>query len=191
MAYWLFKSEPETWSFAMQKKKGKAGQEWDGVRNYQARNHMRAMAVGDRGFFYHSGDEKAVVGIVEIVKEAHPDSTDEAWECVDIRAVADMPEPVTLETIKATKSLERNGAGEELAALGAAGQRGGMEDDLQDGRARSGEGRLTCSRSPTTIRAGTHALRQLDDDRALRRGVPLADDARAAKAARQPCCRSA
>ena len=105
MAYWLFKSEPETWSFAMQKKKGKAGQEWDGVRNYQARNHMRAMAVGERGFFYHSGDERAVVGIVEIIAAAHPDSTDAAWECVDIRAVEDMPEPVMLDTIKATKSL--------------------------------------------------------------------------------------
>jgi predicted RNA-binding protein with PUA-like domain len=63
------------------------------------------MKVGDRAFFYHSGDEKAVVGIVEILGAAHPDSTDEAWDCVDIRAVEDMPEPVTLETIKATKSL--------------------------------------------------------------------------------------
>ncbi len=105
MAYWLFKSEPESWSFAMQKKAGKAGQEWDGVRNFQARNHMRAMKAGDRAFFYHTGDERAVVGIVEIIAAAHPDSTDEAWDCVDIRAVEDMPEPVTLETIKATKSL--------------------------------------------------------------------------------------
>ena len=89
MAYWLYKSEPDTWSWDMQVKKGKKGQEWDGVRNYTARNHMRAMKKGDRGFFYHSGDEKAVVGIVEVVAEAHPDSTDDTgkWDCVDIAAV--------------------------------------------------------------------------------------------------------
>lgn len=107
MAYWLFKSEPDTWSWAMQKKKGKAGQEWDGVRNYQARNHMRAMKPGERGFFYHSGGEKAVVGIVEVIAAAHPDSTDATgtWDCVDLRALADMPEPVSLDAIKAEKRL--------------------------------------------------------------------------------------
>ncbi len=107
MAYWLFKSEPETWSWAMQVKKGKAGQEWDGVRNFTARNAMRAMKKGDRGFFYHSGDEKAVVGIVEVVKEAHPDSTDSEgkWVCVDIAAVEPLPKPVTLATVKADKAL--------------------------------------------------------------------------------------
>ena len=107
MAYWLFKSEPSVWSFEMQKRKGKAGQEWDGVRNYQARNNMRAMKVGDLGFFYHSQDTKDVVGIVEVCKEAHPDSTadDPRWECVDIRAVEDMPKPVTLDAIKANPKL--------------------------------------------------------------------------------------
>jgi predicted RNA-binding protein with PUA-like domain len=80
-------------------RKGDAGEEWDGVRNYQARNFMREMAVGDLGFFYHSQSEKAVVGIVEVIAEAHPDSTtdDDRWECVDIKAVeADAP-PVTLD----------------------------------------------------------------------------------------------
>lgn len=109
MAYWLFKSEPSTWSWTKQKAKGDAGEEWDGVRNYQARNFMRQMAVGDRGFFYHSQSEKAVVGIVEVCAEAHPDSTtdDERWECVDIKAVQDMGQPVTLDQIKADPRLEK------------------------------------------------------------------------------------
>ena len=108
MAYWLFKSEPESWSFDMHKAKGGAGQQWDGVRNFQARNHMRAMKRGDRGFFYHSGGERRIVGIVEVTAEAHPDSTDAsgAWECVDLKAVADMPQPVTLEAIKAEPKLK-------------------------------------------------------------------------------------
>jgi predicted RNA-binding protein with PUA-like domain len=107
MAYWLFKSEPSTWSWEDQKAKGEAGEQWDGVRNYQARNNMRAMTLGDRGFFYHSQSEKAVVGIVEVCAEAHPDSTtdDPRWECVDIKAVADMPTPVTLEMCKADPRL--------------------------------------------------------------------------------------
>jgi predicted RNA-binding protein with PUA-like domain len=108
MAYWLFKSEPATWSWDDQKAKGTAGEEWDGVRNYQARNHMRAMKKGDLGFFYHSGDEKRIVGVVEVVAEAHPDSTDSTgtWECVDVRAVADLPKPVALDAIKADERLK-------------------------------------------------------------------------------------
>ena len=108
MAYWLFKSEPETWSWTQQKAKGKAGEEWTGIRNYQARNTMRLMRLGERGFFYHSGAERAVVGIVEVAALVHPDSTadDPAWECVDIRAVTDVPKPVTLETIKADPRLK-------------------------------------------------------------------------------------
>lgn len=105
MAYWLFKSEPETWSWAMQVKKGKAGQEWDGVRNFTARNNMRAMKKGDTGFFYHSGGERAIVGIVEVIREAHPDSTDEKWECVDLAAVKPVKAPVTLDQVKAEKKL--------------------------------------------------------------------------------------
>jgi len=107
MRYWLFKSEPSTWSWDQQKAKGEAGEEWDGVRNYQARNNMREMKLGDRGFFYHSQTEKAVVGIVEVIAEAHPDSTtdDERWECVDIKAVCDMARPVTLEMAKGDARL--------------------------------------------------------------------------------------
>lgn len=109
MACWLFKSEPFKWSWSMQKKKGAAGEEWDGVRNYQARNNMRAMKLGDKGFFYHSNEGLEIVGIVEVCAEAHPDSTsdDPRWECVDIRAVCDMPEPVSLKAIKANPRLQQ------------------------------------------------------------------------------------
>ena len=107
MAYWLFKSEPETWGWDAQAAKGDAGQEWDGVRNFQARNNMVAMRKGDLGFFYHSGAAKEIVGVVEVVAEAHPDSTADGarWKCVDIRAVAPFAKPVTLEAIKADPRL--------------------------------------------------------------------------------------
>jgi len=107
MRYWLFKSEPSTWGWDDQQAKGDAGEEWDGVRNYQARNFMREMAVGDRGFFYHSQKEKAVVGIVEVITEAHPDSTtdDPRWECVDIKALEGVKTPVTLDMIKQDERL--------------------------------------------------------------------------------------
>lgn len=107
MAYWLFKSEPNTWSWSDQVAKGEAGEEWDGVRNYQARNNMRAMKIGDRGFFYHSLTEKAIVGVVEVIAEAHPDSTtdDLRWECVDIKAVKPVVTPITLEMCKAEPRL--------------------------------------------------------------------------------------
>lgn len=72
MAYWLVKSEPDEWSWTQQKKAGRKGSEWTGVRNFQARGNMRKMQRGDLAFFYHTGDEKAVVGIVKVVKEAHP-----------------------------------------------------------------------------------------------------------------------
>ncbi|RME18687.1 MAG: EVE domain-containing protein [Alphaproteobacteria bacterium] len=108
MAYWLFKSEPGTWSWDDQVARGDAGEEWDGVRNYQARNNMRAMKLGDLGFFYHSVNEKRIMGIVEVCREAHPDSTtdDPRWECVDIRAVRPLARPVTLEMCKADPRLE-------------------------------------------------------------------------------------
>src|SRR5688500_15318554 len=103
MAYWLFKTEPDSWSWDRQKAKGDSGQQWDGVRNFQARTNMQAMKVGDRGFFYHTGDERRIVGIVEVTAEAHQDRTDETgtWKCVDVKAVADLPNPVTLEAVKA------------------------------------------------------------------------------------------
>lgn len=107
MNHWLFKSEPETWGWDAQVARGEAGEPWDGVRNYLARNNMRAMKVGDLGFFYHSVKEKRVVGIVEVIAEAAPDprTDDPRWECVTIRAVAPMPEPVTLAAIKAEPRL--------------------------------------------------------------------------------------
>lgn len=107
MAYWLFKSEPSVWGWSDQLAKGEIGEEWDGVRNYQARNFMREMAVGDLGFFYHSQKEKAVVGIVEVCEAAHPDSTtdDPRWDCVDIRAVRPFIQAVTLGEIKEVPPL--------------------------------------------------------------------------------------
>jgi len=107
MRYWLFKSEPSVWSWADQMAKGDAGEEWDGVRNYQARNFMRDMTVGDLGFFYHSQKEKAVVGIVTICAASHPDSStdDDRWECVDIKAVRPFAQAVTLDQIKADPQL--------------------------------------------------------------------------------------
>ena len=106
MAYWLFKSEPGAWSWQDQKSKN-GPEEWDGIRNYQARNNMREMKRGDLGFFYHSVDEKRIVGIVRVVREIHPDSTtdDARWECVDVEAVCDVPDPVTLDDVKNTPEL--------------------------------------------------------------------------------------
>lgn len=108
MRYWLFKSEPSTWSWQDQINKGDVGEEWDGVRNYQARNFMREMALGDRGFFYHSQKEKAIVGVVEVCALAHQDSStdDERWDCVDIRAVASVTTPITLDAIKTHPDLD-------------------------------------------------------------------------------------
>ena len=108
MRYWLFKSEPFKFSWDDLKRKGVKGEEWDGVRNYLARNNMREMKIGDLGFFYHSNEGLEVVGICEVCKLAHHDSTtdDERWECVDIRAHADVPNPVTLADVKANAKLE-------------------------------------------------------------------------------------
>lgn len=107
MAYWLFKSEPDTFGWSHLVAKGETGAEWDGVRNYQARNNMRAMAVGDRGFFYHSRQGLAVVGILEVIAPAHPDSTsdDPRWDAVDVRAIRPFTRPVTLDAIKANPLL--------------------------------------------------------------------------------------
>ena len=107
MAYRLFKSEPNAWSWDDQVAAGRKGTQWDGVRNFQARNMMRAMNKGDRGFFYHSVNAKEIVGIVEVIKEAHPDTTDDSgrWECVDVRAVEPLPQPVTLEQVKGEPEL--------------------------------------------------------------------------------------
>ncbi len=107
MAFWLFKSEPGTWSWDDQVAAGAGGTEWDGVRNYQARNNMDAMEVGDLGFFYHSVRAKEIVGIVKVIAPAHHDSTtdDDRWHCVDLAAVEALPRPVKLDQIKHTPEL--------------------------------------------------------------------------------------
>ncbi len=107
MNHWLFKSEPDAWGWDQQVAKGDQGEEWTGVRNYQARNNMREMKLGDRGFFYHSNVGKELVGIVEVCALSHPDSTadDPKWDCVDIKAVEPLKEPVTLAAIKADTRL--------------------------------------------------------------------------------------
>ena len=108
MAYWLLKTEPESYSWDQQVKKGAKGEPWTGVRNFTARDHLKAMKTGDRAFFYHTGDEKQVVGIVEVIKEAYPDATDEkgVFVCVDIKAVEPLPTPVTLAQVKADPKLK-------------------------------------------------------------------------------------
>ena len=109
MKYWLFKSEPDAWSWDMQKKKRAKGEPWSGVRNHTAKLNMMAMKKGDLGFFYHSGAEKAVVGIVEVIGEFRPDPTDEkgVFGLVDVMAMKDFPKPVTLAAAKANPKLAK------------------------------------------------------------------------------------
>jgi predicted RNA-binding protein with PUA-like domain len=106
--HWLLKSEPETWSWEMQKKKGAKGEPWSGVRNHTAKLNMMAMKKGDLGFFYHSGAEKSVVGIVEVIGEYRPDPSDEKGQfgMVIVKAVKDLPRPVTLAECKANPKLK-------------------------------------------------------------------------------------
>jgi len=108
MAYWLFKTEPETFSWEMQKKKGAKGEPWSGVRNFAAAKHMKAMKKGELGFFYHTGDEKQIVGIVEVIGEYRPDPTDETGKfgLVEVKAVKDVPKPVTLARVKSDPKLK-------------------------------------------------------------------------------------
>ena len=108
MAYWLLKSEPDSWSYDDQKKKGAKGDAWTGVRNFTARRHLKEMQKGDRAFFYHTGDEKAVVGIVEVLREAYPDPTAKGgpWVVVDVKTVEALPKPVTLAAIKDEAKLK-------------------------------------------------------------------------------------
>ena len=107
MAHWLFKSEPEAWSWDQQKAKGAKGEPWSGVRNHQAKLNMMKMKKGERGFFYHSGEERRIVGIVEVIGEYRPDPTDETGKfgLVDVKSVADLPKPVTLAEAKSDPKL--------------------------------------------------------------------------------------
>ena len=108
MAYWLLKTEPETFSWDDQVKRGGNGEPWTGVRNYRAREHLKAMRAGDQAFFYHTGDEKQIVGIVEVIRESYPDPTDDTavFRAVDLRAVRPLLKPVTLATVKADPRLK-------------------------------------------------------------------------------------
>ncbi len=109
MAYWLLKTEPEEFSWDDQLKRGKKGETWSGVRNFTARNHLKAMKKGDKFFFYHTGDEKQVVGIGEVIKEAYADPTAKAgepWVAVTTAAVEPLPKPVTLAAVKADAKLK-------------------------------------------------------------------------------------
>tara|TARA_S200000501_G_scaffold318833_1_gene312823 strand:- start:611 stop:1033 length:423 start_codon:yes stop_codon:yes gene_type:complete len=107
MKYWLFKSEPSSWSWEDQVKAGAKGEGWDGVRNYQAANNMKKMKVGDIGFFYHSVTEKKIVGIVEIIKEYHPDTTDKTnkFGMVKVKALKPLNNPISLADLKNNNSL--------------------------------------------------------------------------------------
>lgn len=109
MAYWLYKSEPSVWSWDSQVAEGAKGTHWNGVRNHVANQNLMAMKVGEQGFFYHSNEGKAVVGIVEVIREYYPDHTDETGKfgMVDIKAVKPFPKPVTLDDIKKQPGLEK------------------------------------------------------------------------------------
>ncbi len=106
MAKWLIKSEPDTWSWDQQVAKGDEGEAWTGVRNYGARNNLRAMKIGDEAFFYHSNQGKAIVGICEVIKEDFPDPTDEKWSCVQFKATKQMARPFSLDEAKITPELK-------------------------------------------------------------------------------------
>ncbi len=109
MNYWLIKSEPEVWSWDQQAKKGAKGEAWTGVRNHTAKQNLTKMKKGDRAFYYHSGDEKAVVGIAEVIRESSPDPTAAAgdpWVVVDVKALEPFTTPVTLAAIKAEPKLK-------------------------------------------------------------------------------------
>lgn len=109
MRHWLFKSEPESWSWEQQVAAGAAGTHWNGVRNHLAKQQMMAMRLGDHGFFYHSNEGREIVGIVEVIREYYPDPTDATarFGMVDVKAVRPLPQPVTLGTVKATPALAK------------------------------------------------------------------------------------
>src|SRR3981189_931196 len=108
MAYWLLKTEAEEFSWDMQVKKGAKGEPWNGGRNFSARRPMKEMKKSERAFFYHTGDEKQIVGIVEVIKEAYPDPTDAEGKflAVDVKAIEPLPKPVTLAAVKADPRLK-------------------------------------------------------------------------------------
>ncbi|HEX3162469.1 MAG TPA: EVE domain-containing protein [Pseudolabrys sp.] len=109
MVYWLMKSEPGSWSWDQQVAKGAKGEAWSGVRNHQAKLNLMKMKKGDRAFFYHSNIGKNIVGIIEIIREAHPDPSAQAgepWVVVDVKALEPMPKPVSIDAIKTEPKLK-------------------------------------------------------------------------------------
>jgi predicted RNA-binding protein with PUA-like domain len=108
MNYWLLKTEPDTFSWDHQLARGAKGEPWTGVRNFTARRHMKEMKKGDRAFFYHTGEEKQVVGIAEVIRESYPDPTDKEGKflAVDVKAIEPLPKPVTLAAIRAEARLK-------------------------------------------------------------------------------------
>lgn len=109
MPFWLMKSEPDSWSWDQQAAKGARGEAWTGVRNHQAKLNLMKMKKGDHAFFYHSNVGKEIVGIVEIIREAHPDPTAKAgepWVAVDVKAIEPMPKPVSIDAIKTEAKLK-------------------------------------------------------------------------------------
>ena len=176
MAYWLLKTEPEEFSWDDQVKRGKKGEPWGGVRNFTARRHLKEMKKDDRAFFYHTGNEKQIVGIAEVIKEAYPDPTakpEEPWVAVTTVAVEPMPKPVTLAAIKADGRIRGYGTRQVRPPVGAAGDRCPMEGRMQDGwadgrhlsrRAAQGAARLnrTQSRSESPGRGPARGARRND-----------------------------
>jgi predicted RNA-binding protein with PUA-like domain len=155
MAYWLLKTEPDEFSWDDQVKRGAKGESWTGVRNFTARGHMKEMKKGDHAFFYHTGDEKQIVGIVEVVKEAYPDPTDEkgVFKTLDVRAVKPVPKPVTLAAIKAEPKL-KDMALVKYSRLSVQPSRGspappGTWGSARSGPRRSGSPSKRCTRGAT------------------------------------------
>ena len=133
MARWLLKSEPDAFSWAQQVAAGV--EPWTGVRNALAAKNLRAMALGDRAFFYHSNIGKEIVGVVEVVRTFYPDPSDESgrWCCVDVRAVGPMPRPVTLAAVRADPRLAESGADPSVALVGDAGERRALDPSRRHG----------------------------------------------------------
>jgi predicted RNA-binding protein with PUA-like domain len=108
MAYWLMKTEPEEFSWDDCVKRGAKGEPWTGVRNFTARSHLKGMKKGEHAFFYHTGEERQIVGIAEVIREAYPDPTDEkaVFKAVDVKSIKPLPKPVTLAAVKAAPRLK-------------------------------------------------------------------------------------
>ena len=179
MNYWLIKSEPDAWSWDQQAAKGAKGDAWTGVRNHTAKLNLMKMKKGDRAFFYHSGESKAVVGIVEIIRESYPDPSAAAgdpWVAVDVKALTPLGAPVTLCRDQVRAEAQGHDADQAVTPVGAAGRGIGMVHDLSDGRGhgvgaarphrRTGRGaaakRVAVARSPKVTRKQRSPITNLE-----------------------------